>query len=84
MQKLRVYNSKILSDVYSIVMQMQSRIEALVEENPEISSVSELPDSLVPTDTLQAMLICYDVMFNLLRADHLIKDGHIKPSGIIH
>lgn len=84
MPKLRSYNSKVLADVYAIVMQMQSQIDNIVEANPEISSISGLPPSVVPTQTLQAILVCYDVMFNLLVTDHLIKDGHIKPSGIIH
>lgn len=84
MPKLRSYNSKVLSDVFAIVMQMQQEIDHIVEANPEITSISELPPSVLPTQTLQAILVCYDVMFNLLVTDHLIKDGHTKPSGTIH
>lgn len=84
MSKLRSYNSKTLSDVFAIVMQMQAQIDTLIETNEEVKSAADLPHSMVPTNTLQAILICYDVMFNLLQAEHLIKDGHLKPTNTIH
>jgi hypothetical protein len=84
MQKLRSYNSKTLADIYAIVMQFQSQIEHLVNTNEDVKDASDLPKSVIPTETLYAITICYDVMFNLLMAEHLIKDGHIKPSNTIH
>lgn len=63
---------------------MQAQIEYLVETNEEVKSAADLPPSMIPTNTLQAILVCYDVMFNILQEDHLIKDGHLKPSTTIH
>ena len=83
MQKFRAYNSKLIADTYAITQQFQAKIEELVKAN-EGSDVSDLPASVIPTDTLYAILLCYDVMYNTLCTEHLIKDAHIKPTGTIH
>ena len=81
--KLRVYDSKTLADNYAIATQFEHKLEQLVRDN-EMTSVSQLPDSVIPSDTLYALVICYNVMYNILCADQLIKDGHTKPSNTIH
>lgn len=83
MKKFRAYDSKVLADTYAITQQFQSKIEELIDENKDVT-ISELPFSLVPTDTFYAILLCYDVMYHALCTEHLIKDAHTKPSGIIH
>jgi shikimate 5-dehydrogenase len=82
--KLRAYNSKILADYYSMVVQMQLRLEQLVKHSATPITMDQLPDSLVPTETLYNLLVCYDVMYNALYDDGLIKDGHIKTQQTIH
>lgn len=81
--KLRVYDSKTLADNYAIATQFEHRLEQLVESN-NLEGISQLPDSVIPSSTLYALVICYNVMYNILCEDQLIKDGHTKPSNIIH
>lgn len=81
--KLRAYDSKLLADNYALASQFEYKLEQLVKSN-ELQSVAQLPDSVIPSATLYSLIICYNVMYNLLCADHLIKDGHTKPLNTIH
>lgn len=81
--KLRVYDSKTLADNYAIATQFEHRLEQLVESN-NLEGISQLPDSVIPSSTLYALVLCYNVMYNILCEDQLIKDGHTKTSNIIH
>lgn len=80
--KLRVYDSKFLGDTYTITAQMQKRIEILLQ-NPDLS-LENLPPSQIPTRTLYEILICFEVMFNMMYQEHLVKDAHLKPTTTIH
>jgi hypothetical protein len=79
--KLRVYESKALADVYAIACQIQHQIDVALasSENP-----GELPASLIPTENIYDIVVCYNAMYNLLVEYSLIKEGHIKPSATIH
>lgn len=80
-QKLRVYDSKFLGDTYAIAAQMQAKIEKLLQ-NPDLS-LDRLPPSQIPTSTLYEILICFEVMFNMMYNEHLLKDKHLKPTATI-
>ena len=82
-KKFRVYDTKVIVDTYAKTAQIEQTIADLLESNKEMG-VSELPISTVPTSTLYAIVVCYNIMFNMLEENHLVKDGHIKPSATIH
>lgn len=83
-EKLRTYNHKALADTFVTVSQIEAHIDALLAANPNITKASDLPDSLVPTNTLYSIVLCYSVMYNILAASHLKEDGYPKQTTTIH
>ena len=79
-KSFRAFDSKILAATYNTLAQMQDNIETIVR-NSEVDGPEDLPHSLVPTQTLYEIALCYDVMYNLLVDDHLIKSGNPKHSS---
>ncbi len=82
--KLRAYNSKVLADHYAIMLQIQAKLEAILHSNSGISDLSQLPQSLLPTELLYNITLCYEVMYNALLDSSLLKDGHVKTQDTIH
>lgn len=75
---LRTYNTKVLADTYNTTAQMQANIEKLLVDD---KTIMDLPNSLVPTDTLYAIVLCYDAMYKLLLDYDLVKTGNNKHSS---
>lgn len=82
--KLRTYNNEVLGNTYVLTSQIEAHIDALVEANPNLEKISDLPDSLVPTNTLYSIVLCYNLMYNILVASHLKEDGYPKQTTTIH
>lgn len=76
----RAYDAQVLTDTYNVLSQMQQKIEGLIATSENIKDSSDLPNSLVPTNTLYSIALCYTAIYELLLADHLIKNGHHKIS----
>ena len=74
-----------LGDSYSVLVQMQNQIEQLIASanNPNIGP-EDLPPSLVPTEQLYAITVCYEMMYDMLLKENLIKTGNPKSSTTIH
>jgi hypothetical protein len=81
-EKFRAYDSKVLTDSYLLAVQFVSKIESIINEND--IPVTSLPASVLPTNELYAMCLCYEVMYDTLTKEHLIKDAHIKPTNTVH
>lgn len=82
--KLRAFDQKVLADNYSEVSQILAKIDSLVEQNPEVD-VAELPNSLVPTDLLYRIAICYTILYDELVKYELIRHGNpAKTSKLVN
>lgn len=79
--KFRAYESKTLADTFVIVAQLEAQIEQLVEAG---NKIEDLPSSLIPTDRLYTILLCYGAMYNMLTAEHLLQDGAAKQTKSYH
>lgn len=77
MKKLRVWDSDLLTSTYEKTSQIQASIEQLIDAI-ESHNVGDLPNSLVPTDTLYEVVLSFDLMFNLLLDKQLIETGNKK------
>lgn len=83
MEKIRVWNSKILADGYVVLEQMAARIADIVEKT-EATSLSDLPNSMIPTLTLYEIAVGYSLMYEKLLEYDLLNTGNIKQSSTIH
>ena len=79
--KLRAYDSKTLARYYETCSQIRSKVEAILKDGHPLNS---LPPSVISTEELFNIVLCYEVMFDSLREEHLIKDGHLKPTDTVH
>lgn len=69
--KFRSNDSKILADYYVVAEQFINSITNFAYES-DVSSVEELPESMVPTDILLNMCLCYTIMYNKLTENQLL------------
>lgn len=77
-------DSLAIKDILEQVMQMRVQIIEIFQSPDTARQVSDLPDSLVPTDMLLQILVTYEAMYDQLVTDKLIKSGNPKPNQIIH
>lgn len=77
-------DSLAIKDILERVMQMRVQIIEIFQNLDSARQVSDLPDSLVPTDMLLQILVTYEAMYDQLVTDKLIKSGNPKPNQIIH
>lgn len=82
-RKLRVWDNKVLSDVYVLLGQMQSAIEQITK-NTAVQSLADLPNSMIPTQTLYEISLCYELMYSKLLEHDLLDTGNIKSTHTIH
>jgi hypothetical protein len=83
-RKLRVWDSKALTQILQVVTQFQEKIYGVISNMEKGTDVSALPPSLVPTDMLFDIAECYIAMYEILETEHLIKSGNAKPTTTIH
>ena len=77
-RKLRIWDAKALYTVLSRAIEFRTTIEEMMSDN------GMLPPSLVPTDELYNLVAAYEVMYDLLLKEQLIKTGNPKPTTTIH
>lgn len=83
MQKIRIWNSKTLADMYVIMQQMQAGIAAIAQKI-NVTSISDIPNSMVPTQTLYELSLCYELMYEKLLEYDLLNTGNKKQSSTMH
>lgn len=81
--KLRTWDSKILSDTYVVLQQIQAGIEEITTK-VGAQSLADLPNSMIPTENLYTITLCYEAMFDKLLEYDLLVTGNKKPSSTIH
>ena len=77
MKKPRIWDSKLLADTHSVSLQIQTHIENMEQQLANIN-IEEFPHSMVPTQTLYNLVICYNLAYNLLLDNELLKSGNNK------
>lgn len=77
-EKFRNEDTSIIYTTLKDVIQIKSIIEDQCIERK--LPVSELEMSLVPSDILYNMSVCYEAMYNKLLDDSLIKTGYPKTN----
>jgi hypothetical protein len=82
-KKLRAYDSRILAEHYVILEQMLSKLTLAMKES-EVDDLTRMPHSVIPTETLYNIAVCYAVMYEQLVEQSLLDNGHAKPSNKIH
>lgn len=83
MEKLRVWDSKVLSDVFVLLQQIQAGIAQLVEKTGA-QSLADLPNSMIPTEKLYEITLCYELMYSRLLEYDLLATGNTKQSSMLH
>lgn len=83
MEKLRVWDSKVLSDVFVLLQQIQTGIEQLVEKTGA-QSLADLPNSMLPTEKLYEITLCYELMYSKLLEYDLLATGNTKQLSMLH
>lgn len=67
-EKFRTLDSKILADNYVVAQQFVDNIVTFARE-ADAMSPEDLPDSMVPTNVLLNLCLCYSIMYDKL-IDH--------------
>jgi hypothetical protein len=80
-RKFRIWDSNSIFQGYERAIQICARIEEACAQN---SSPQDLPTSLVPTDVLYDLMICYHAMYNKLLDESLIQNGYPKTNSTKH
>lgn len=83
MEKLRVWDSKVLADVFVLLQQIQAGIAQLVNKTGA-QSLADLPNSMVPTEKLYEITLCYELMYSKLLEYDLLATGNTKQLSMLH
>lgn len=80
-RKFRLWDSNSIFQGYERAIQIAAKIEESCKGNinPE-----NLPMSVVPTDILYDIMICYHAMYNKLLDESLIQNGYPKTTTTKH
>lgn len=70
-RKFRVWDNTRLLTTYEKVVQISGKIEELTDEQVEEPSV-------IPTEILYEIAVCYEAMFHALLDEHLLQAGYPK------
>lgn len=65
-----------VKDILEKVMQIRVQVLELFQNMDSVQRISDMPDSLVPTDMLLDILVTYEAMYEQLIENQLIKSGN--------
>ncbi len=80
-KRFRIWDSSLIADNYSTLVQMQYQIETLIAGNKEDIGPEDLPPSMVPTEVLYSVALCYEMMYDMLVKAELVDTGNAKPNN---
>ena len=66
------------------LLQMRQSIISIYQSTEAAAKITDLPDSLLPTAMLLDITVCYEVMYNKLIEDGLLKTGNHKANKNLH
>jgi hypothetical protein len=79
--KIRIWDTKLLTNTYAVVAQMKAQIETIVQQTG-VTSLQVLPNSMIPTDKLYEIATCYEILYNRLLDQDLLNSGNIKQTQL--
>lgn len=82
-RKLRIWDSTAINDTYVTMLQIQEKINEILKTNENVS-LEDLPASMIQTRELYMISLCYEVMFDMLVKEQLIKSGNPRPNTTVH
>lgn len=63
---------------------MRAKILELFKNTEDAKTLDDLPPSMIPTDMLYDVAVCFEGMYDTLLKAQLIKAGHITTSKQTH
>lgn len=83
-RKLRLWEADLVNSTYVVTEQFKEQIASLIDNLEQGYTIKDLPPSMVPTETLFHMVVCYAYMYEALLDEHLIATGNKKQTKTIH
>lgn len=80
-RRFRTWDNKLLYETLKKVTQISHTIESKCNEN---TSPDQLPVSLVPTNILYDICVCFDSLYRKLEAEELLQLGHPGQTKTTH
>lgn len=73
-----------LKDTLEKLLQIRASILNIYQNTESAVKVTDLPDSMIPTAMLLDITVCYEVMYDKLIEDGLLKTGNHKANKNLH
>ena len=73
-----------LKDTLEKLLQIRASILHIYKNTESAVKVTDLPDSMIPTAMLLDITVCYEVMYDKLIEDGLLKTGNHKANKNLH
>ena len=83
MTKIRAYESTVLADNYNILSQMLEKLNSALEDS-DLTNLKNMPPSVLPTETIYNIAVCYSVMYDALVQHELLNIGQNHKSKLTH
>lgn len=80
--KLKVWDSQVLTQMLGLLTQVEAGIASLVMHTG-VKSLNDLPPSTLPTSTLYQLCLCYEGMYEKLLEYDLLTTGNIKQNSTL-
>jgi hypothetical protein len=84
MSSLSKVEVNVVVDNLQKLMQFRDKILELFKNTEDAKTINDLPPSMIPTDLLYDIAVCYEGMYDTLIKAQLIKAGHITTSKQVH
>jgi hypothetical protein len=84
MNNLSKLETNVVIDNLQKLMQIRYKILELFKNTEDAQKLSDLPPSMIPSDLLYDISVCYEGMYDTLFKAQLIKAGHITTSKQVH
>ncbi|HEY9706381.1 MAG TPA: hypothetical protein V6C58_28360 [Allocoleopsis sp.] len=82
---LKAAETRTLVEILQILMQIRGQILEMFKNTPDsIRTISDMPPSMIDTDLLFDIAVCFEGMFLELQNYRLLKEGHMKLSHTTH
>lgn len=82
---LKASETRSVVGILQVLLQMRAQIlELFKNTDNSVQSIADLPPSMIPTELLFDISVCYEGIFQALQEYQLIKAGHMKMSNNTH
>jgi len=80
-RKFRVWDNRLLYETLQKVIQVTNTVETKCGDK---LSPGDLPQSIVPTDTLYEICLCYQSLYEKLETEELLQSGYPRGKPTTH